>query len=132
MTKLCSNTHLGPVVTRRICKDVAMCVETTACDRLIQLFGRLQLGPSIFVPEAETAVRPDSCQCAMSRMKGDAIHLSPTTATTIHLTKWTADFNIRRWDSLTEHNNVLQILSAFNLQSAINTTATNTTFTSRL
>jgi len=77
--KQCSGTCLGPIITRRVCKNVAVGIEAAACDGLVKLFRRLQFGSCIFVPETKTAVWPNSRKGAMGRMKCYVIHLITST-----------------------------------------------------
>lgn len=50
-------------------------VEAARRDGLVQLLRGLQLGPGVFVPEAEASIWTHSGQSAVDRMEGDGVHL---------------------------------------------------------
>lgn len=72
---LLTSPYLRPVVTGSICKDVAIVVEAAGRDGLVELLRGLQLGPGVFVPEAETAIWAHCGQRAVDRMERNSIHL---------------------------------------------------------
>jgi hypothetical protein len=68
-------THLWPIVADSISKDLSIVIKAATCDWLLHGLWRFKFGAGILVPETETSIWSNSCQCSMNRMKSYIIHL---------------------------------------------------------